>query len=86
MERALSRLTKHAGLSYRACARTHTHLPLCSTTRLPVLEGRNQPALKIDMRRETSRAAAEGEDAGRGGKMATASVAQCFPDWARGHT
>lgn len=38
------------------------------------------------MRRERSRAAAEGEQAGRGWKMAAGSVDQCFPDWAYGHT
>lgn len=43
------------------------YTPSCSTKRLPVLEGRNQPALKIDLRRERSCAAAEGEHAGRGG-------------------
>jgi len=35
---------------------------------LPILEGGNQPALKIDMRRERSSAAAEGEHAGRVGR------------------
>ena len=42
--------------------------PYCSTTRLPVLEGRNQPALKIDMRSERNHAVVEGEHAGRGGR------------------
>lgn len=56
--------------------------PSCSTTHLPVLEGRNQPALKIDMRRERSRAAAEGEHAGRGGRwqlVAWISASQTGP-------
>lgn len=56
--------------------------PSCSTTHMPVLEGRNQPALKIDMRRERSRAAAEGEHAGRGGRwqlVAWISASQTGP-------
>lgn len=56
--------------------------PSCFTTHLPVLEGRNQPALKIDMRGERSRAAAEGEHAGRGGRwqlVAWISASQTGP-------
>lgn len=66
----------------RKTKKKNTHTPSCSTTHLPVLEGRNQPALKIDMRRERSRAAAEGEHAGRGGRwqlVAWISASQTGP-------
>lgn len=72
--------------THKKHARTDAHTPSCFKTHLPILEGRNLPALKIDMTRERSRAAAEKGACRKGRKMAAGSVDQCIPDWAYGHT
>lgn len=76
--------TAHSSMSKKDNQKNNNNnnTPSCSTTHLPVLEGRNQPALKIDMRGERSRAAAEGERAGRGGRwqlVAWISASQTGP-------
>lgn len=56
--------------------------PSCFTTHSPILEGRNQPGLKIDMREERSRTAAEGEHVGTCGRwqlVAWISATQAGP-------
>lgn len=72
-------LTAHSSMSQKDNKKTLTFL---FHNTLPVLEGRNQSALKIDMRGERSRAAAEGEHAGRGGRwqlVAWISASQTGP-------
>lgn len=78
--------TVHTSMSkkdtHKKHARTDAHTPSCFKTHLPILEGRNLPALKIDMIRERSRAAAEREHAGRGGRwqlVAWISASQTGP-------
>lgn len=65
---------------------THTknpHTLSCSTTHMPILEGRNQPALKIDMKGEEPRSSGRGASR-KGGRWQL--VGHCFPDWAYGHS